>query len=72
MRTETMKKIWIILFIFSFAALFNIPCNASPTAVLVDPVFQFQPLPEGQVLTHEFIVKNQGDTPLNITKVVPP
>lgn len=70
MRARTMRKIGILLVVFSF--LFNVPCTASPKAVLVEPVFKFAPIPEGDELIHEFMVKNQGDTPLNITKVAPP
>lgn len=72
MRAGTMRKTWLILVIFSFFILFSAPCTATPKAVLVEPVFQFAPIPEGDELIHEFMVKNQGDTPLNITKVAPP
>ena len=71
-RARIMKKIWTIFVIFSFSILFSIPCSAGPKAVLSAPDFHFQPLPEGEELIHEFVVKNQGDAPLNIIKVVPP
>lgn len=45
---------------------------AGPIAVPVAPSFEFEPVLEGQHLTHDFIIKNQGDAPLNITGVRPP
>jgi len=45
---------------------------AGPVAVPVDSKYEFPPMAEGQGLTHEFVVKNQGDTVLNILGVLPP
>lgn len=45
---------------------------AGPKAVFVQPSFDFKAVSEGTHLTHDFIVKNEGDAPLNITKVQPP
>lgn len=45
---------------------------AGPHAVPTAPSFEFAPVLEGQHLTHDFIIKNQGDAPLNITDVRPP
>lgn len=45
---------------------------ADPIAVPVAPAFEFEPVLEGTLLTHDFIIKNQGDAPLNITDVRPP
>ena len=45
---------------------------ADPIAVPVAPSFEFEPVLEGTLLTHDFIIKNQGDAPLNITDVRPP
>ncbi len=45
---------------------------AGPEAVPAASVFEFKPVLEGKYLTHDFIIKNQGDTPLNITDVRPP
>ncbi len=39
---------------------------------IIDPVFKFQPVPEGIYIDHVFIVKNTGDTVLRIEKVMPP
>lgn len=45
---------------------------AGPRAVPVAPFFEFEPVLEGEDLTHDFIIRNQGDAPLNITDVRPP
>ncbi len=58
----------ISVLVFTFA----LPCLAGPKAVFVNPDYIFGSLPEGQGLTHDFIVKNEGDAPLNITNVQPP
>lgn len=45
---------------------------AAPKAVPQAPVYEFVPVPEGQGLTHEFIIKNLGDEVLKIEDVIPP
>ncbi|MGB5157764.1 OS_HP2 family (seleno)protein [Desulfobacterium sp. N47] len=41
----------------------------APVAVLKKAGFQFDPVIEGTVITHEFIIKNTGNAPLSIEKV---
>ncbi|MCP3942268.1 MAG: DUF1573 domain-containing protein [Desulfobacteraceae bacterium] len=67
-----MKKLSIILTVFWAVILFALPCTAAPRAVFVDSTFKFAPLPEGEKIIHEFVVRNTGDTPLSITNVLPP
>jgi hypothetical protein len=45
---------------------------AQPKAVIDNPVFTFEAVPDGVHVTHEFIIKNVGDTLLHITNVKPP
>ncbi len=68
-----MKYLKFII-ISAFLVIFAGPAYvwAGPVAVPVAPFFEFEPVLEGQSLTHDFIIKNQGDTPLNITSVRPP
>ena len=68
-----MKYINLII-ISAFLFIFTGPgyVLAGPKAVPVAPVFEFEPLLEGAHLTHDFIVQNQGDAPLNIIGVRPP
>ena len=37
-----------------------------------NPIYTFEQVPEGLLVTHEFILKNTGDTLLKIEKVSPP
>lgn len=69
---DAMRKLSVILVLFLAGALFAVPCAATPRAVFVDSVFEFSPLPDGVKITHEFSVRNTGDTTLNIIKVLPP
>jgi len=68
-----MKPINFII-ISLFLVIFSGPTylQAAPRAVPVAPVFQFEPVLEGVYVTHDFIIQNQGDAPLNITGVRPP
>lgn len=54
------------------AGLLTAPAWAAPKAEPVDGVYEFLPVPEGQHLTHTFVVKNTGDTDLSILSVIPP
>ena len=65
-----MKKYFAILIVL--IAVLPATAMAAPKAVPVEPVFQFVPVPEGQQLSHDFVIKNEGDTPLNILDVLPP
>ena len=67
-----MRKLLIVLMGFLASGLFALTVGAAPKAVPVNPVFEFSSLPEGEHIDHEFIVRNEGDTPLNITSVLPP
>lgn len=67
-----MRKFLMITTVYLAIMLFCLPCGATPKAVPVDAVFEFSSLPEGKKIVHEFIVRNQGDTVLKITGVLPP
>ncbi len=67
-----MKKNLILSFLVMVLIVSAQVCTAAPRAELVNPVFTFDPVPDGQPLTHEFIIKNTGDAPLNILSVLPP
>jgi hypothetical protein len=67
-----MRKLLMIPTVLLAVVLFVLPCGATPNAVPVDAVFEFTSLPEGEKIIHEFIVRNTGDTDLNITNVLPP
>lgn len=67
-----MRKLFNVLTIFLAVGFFCLPASAAPKAVPLDAVFEFSPLPEGEKIHHEFIVRNTGDTVLNITNVLTP
>ncbi len=67
---KSINFIIISLFLVIFACPVHV--QAAPRAVPVAPVFQFEPVLEGVHVTHDFIIQNQGDAPLNITGVRPP
>lgn len=68
-----MKAINFII-ISTFLIIVTGPANvlAAPRAVPMVPVFKFEPVLEGAHVTHDFIIQNQGDVPLNILDVRPP
>ncbi len=66
------KKILILILATSILALSFAVATAAPKAVPVNPKFEFSDVAEGQGITHEFIIRNEGDTKLNITSVIPP
>ncbi len=41
----------------------------APEAVVPNAVFQFDPVVEGMMVTHDFVIQNKGQAELNITKV---
>jgi hypothetical protein len=43
--------------------------NATAHAVAVSPVFEFEPVLDGETVTHQFIIKNTGTAELKILKV---
>ncbi len=55
--------------------LLAIHCNAenitkeNPVAFLPEQIFEFEPVLEGTVIVHDFIIQNKGTTPLIIHKV---
>lgn len=46
--------------------------TAGPVAVIEEPVYLFTSAVEGERVYHEFVIKNSGDTLLNIINVSPP
>lgn len=42
-----------------------------PQAVPTEPIKDFETVPKGEVLVHEFEIKNEGDAPLEVTDVRP-
>lgn len=43
--------------------------KAAAKAVAVEPVFEFEPVLDGETVTHKFVIKNTGTAELKILKV---
>ena len=67
-----MKKKTLLAAVIIFVLAFPYTGIAKPKTEIADPVFTFEPVPEGVHVSHTFIVKNTGDTVLTIEKVNPP
>ncbi|MCA1785031.1 MAG: DUF1573 domain-containing protein [Desulfobacteraceae bacterium] len=69
-----MKK-W--LFLLMLVLLWHPPLFAdtsmstqgNPRIIIPEPSFQFDPAIEGDVITHEFTIRNTGTAPLEILKI---
>jgi hypothetical protein len=66
------------VFIASLCGLFLLTVNISvaenidkksPHAVLPEQIFEFEPVIEGTIITHDFILQNKGMAPLVIHKI---
>jgi hypothetical protein len=60
-----------IFLLFSFLTIFSgsAPADQKPEAVLSEKVFNFESAWEGDMVTHDFILKNKGSAPLEILKI---
>lgn len=68
-----MIKKTLILMLAAGMLIFSLgTAMAAPKAVPVNPRFEFSDVAEGQGITHEFLIRNEGDAMLLITGVVPP
>ena len=69
-----MKKKAIIFAAFLMISLLTaLPglalADQKPKAVLPEGVFNFESVWEGDTVTHDYLVKNKGDAPLEILKI---
>lgn len=64
-----MRK-WRICMVL-FGLLLSAPALAqgAPKAVVPEPSHSFGQVLEGAVVTHDFVIRNQGDAPLFIGKI---
>lgn len=69
---QTMKKKMLLTAVLMIIWAFPCEGTALQKADIINPVFTFQPVPEGVRIDHTFIVKNTGDMVLRIEKVMPP
>lgn len=67
-----MKKKMLLMAVLLIVWAFPYVGIAQQKAEITDPVFRFDPVPEGVHVEHTFMMKNTGDTVLRIEKVMPP
>ncbi|MGD8385603.1 MAG: DUF1573 domain-containing protein [Desulfobacteraceae bacterium] len=67
-------KLIVLLFCMCMAAV-PYPCLGQtvqgPKILIEEPEFDFHKADEGQVVSHDFVVRNLGNQPLEITRVAP-
>lgn len=68
------KKIYILAFVLAimFPCLVSNAQGLEPKLVIDEPVYVFDPVPEGEHVSHVFILRNTSDKVIRITKVQPP
>ena len=66
---QNQKGVVAVVALILFAVIAS-AANATPKAVVDEPVFNAGEIPQGKAIIHDFIIKNTGDKPLEI-KVKP-
>ncbi len=65
-----MKLIYCFFVWTAACVLFvSAPCHAGPRLFMPHRNFTFEPVPDGTVVTHDYIVQNHGDEPLEIVEI---
>lgn len=57
--------------IFIVATLFAEDAGKKPKVVVAEPVMDAGVVPKGEKVAHDFVIRNEGDAPLEITQVKP-
>ena len=65
-----MKKIFLLITAFSLIILTSVSLWAAPKFTIAQNTFEFDPVPEGTVVRHNFIINNMGDEPLLIKNII--
>jgi hypothetical protein len=67
------KKIATAMFLLLFVSTLGLsaetPVKQGPKAVLTERIYEFEPVVEGTLVSHRFILQNKGDAPLIIEKI---
>jgi hypothetical protein len=65
-----MKKLFLFIMAFVFAGLLSTSSWATSSISTPQSNFEFGSVPEGTIIKHSFIIKNNGDEPLIIQRVL--
>lgn len=68
-RGSRWMALLLLLTIGSVVHAQGTPTPTGPRIVVPQDRFEFEPVPEGSEVTHQFSVKNSGDAPLLIERV---
>ena len=68
---KIVAAIFLLLFISTLGFSAKIPVKQGPKAVLTERIYEFEPVVEGMLVSHNFILQNKGDAPLIIEKIKP-
>ncbi len=68
-----LKTLGIVLGCMIFFTIYPVAAKNStekrPLAVIPEQTYEFEPVLEGSMVTHDFIIQNKGTAPLVIEKV---
>lgn len=72
MLRQTLTKTTLAATLVTVGGLFLVaPVHAAPRAVMVEPIKDFEVVPQGEHIKHAFEIRNEGDETLAITDVRP-
>ena len=67
------KRIVVVTFLLLFISPLCVSAETTvkqvPKAVLPERIYEFEPVAEGTLVSHRFILQNRGDAPLIIEKI---
>lgn len=63
------KQVILTVLIAGMIFLFPPVLCAGPSVNVIQPKYEFEPVPEGAHVAHSFVIRNTGDAPLHIQKV---
>ncbi len=69
--TVFVVSLWTLSFTMAFAGV-TTRDPGTPSISVTESHYEFEPVPDGTKVTHDFIVLNKGTAPLEITKVKTP
>lgn len=67
-----MRKIIIAIGFLTVLLIMPASVLSQPVLTVDEPEHEFEPVVEGNLVSHTFVFKNTGETNLNILKVQPP
>ncbi len=70
-KIKTVLLLFFILFFSLSAICKEQKTEKIPKAVINNPVFEFPPVVDGTIITHDFIIYNKGSATLEIIKIKP-